>query len=63
MKDLSIQIYIFNKHNELYDYQFQFRKLYSIHMAIIRLTEKLSNALDDGSKVVGMFLDSSQAFD
>ena len=31
--------------------------------AIITLTDKLSNALDDGRKVVGMFLDSSQAFD
>ena len=29
----------------------------------ITLIDKLSNALDDGSEVVGMFLDFSQAFD
>ena len=47
----------------LYDYQFGFRKLYSTHMALITLIDKLSNALDEGSKVVGIFLDFSKAFD
>ena len=56
-------IEFFNKHNVLYDYQFGFRKLYSTHMALITLIDKLSNALDEGSKVVGIFLDFSKAFD
>ena len=56
-------IEFFNKHSVLYDYQFGFRKLYSTHMALITLIDKLSNALDEGSKVVGIFLDFSKAFD
>ena len=51
---------------KIYQYSYifiQFRKLYSIHMALITLTDILSNALDDGSKVAGKFLDFSQAFD
>ena len=56
-------IEFFNKHNVIYDYQFGFRKLYSTHMALITLIDKLSGALDDGSKVVGIFLDFSKAFD
>ena len=32
-------------------------------MALITLIDKLSGALDDGSKVVGIFLDFSKAFD
>ena len=56
-------IEIFNKHSVLYDYQFGFRKLYSTRMALITLIDKMSNALDKGSKVVGIFLDFSKAFD
>ena len=56
-------IEIFNKHSVLYDYQFGIRKLYSTHMALITLIDKMSNALDEGSKVVGIFLDFSKAFD
>ena len=56
-------IEIFNKHSVLYDYQFGIRKLYSTHMALITLIDKMSNALDEGSKVVGIFLDLSKAFD
>ena len=56
-------IEFFNKHSVLYDYQFGFRKLYSTHMALITLIDKLSNALDEGSRVVGIFLDFSKAFD
>ena len=51
-------IELFNEHNVLYDYQFRFHKLYSTHMALIALIDKLSNAL-----VVGIFLDLSKAFD
>ena len=39
---IKIWIYdIFNKHNVLYDYQFEFHTLYSIHIASITLTDKL----------------------
>ena len=55
-------IEFFNKHNVIYDYQFGFRKLYSTHMALIRLIDKLSGALDDESKVVGILFDFSKAF-
>ena len=56
-------IEFFNKHNEFYDYHFGFRKLFLTHMALITLINKLSNALDEGSRVVGIFLDFSYAFD
>ena len=55
-------IEFFNKHNGIYDYQFGFRKLPSTHMALITLTDKLSSAFDEGSKVNGIFLDFSRAF-
>ena len=35
-------IEFFNKHSVLYDYQFGFRKLYSTHMALITLIDKLA---------------------
>ena len=39
---IKIWIYnIFNKHNVLYDYQFKFHTLYSIHIALITLIDKL----------------------
>ena len=54
-------IEFFDKHSVLYDNQFGFRKLYSTHMTLITLIHKLSNALDEGIKVVGIFHDT--AFD
>ena len=56
-------IEFFNKHSVLYDNQFGFRKLYSTHMTLTTLIHKLSNALDEGIKVVGIFLGFSKAFD
>ena len=39
---IKIWIYnIFNKHNVLYDYRFKFHTLYSIHIALITLIDKL----------------------
>ena len=52
-----------NKHKILYDYQFGFREKYSTYLALITLTEKISNALDEGKQVIGIFLDFSKAFD
>lgn len=53
----------FNKHNVLYKYQFGFRKGHSTDMALVTLIEKVSNALEKGEYVLGLFLDFSKAFD
>lgn len=52
-----------NKHNLLYNLQFGFRKGYNTNLALITLIDKLSEALDNGNHVVGVFLDFSKAFD
>ena len=50
-----------NRHGLLY--QFGFRKGKSTHMALIRLIDKITEALDQGDIVIGIFLDFSKAFD
>ena len=52
-----------NIENILYDKQFGFRKLHSTQMALILLIDKVSNALESGDFVLGVFLDFSKAFD
>ena len=52
-----------NKHKVLYDYQFGFRQKYSTYMALLTLVDRVSNALDQGDAVIGIFLDFSKAFD
>lgn len=52
-----------NKHNLLYKFQFGFRKDYNTNLALITLIDKISDALDSGKNVVGVFLDFSKAFD
>lgn len=52
-----------NKHNVLYKYQFGFRKKYSTSMALIVLLDKISDALQNGEFVLGVFLDFKKAFD
>ena len=47
----------------LYEYQFGFQKGKSIHLAIMMLVDKITEALDQGETVVGVLLDFSQAFD
>ena len=49
--------------NLLYKYQFGFRKNHSTVMALTTLTDKISNAVEDGDYVMGVFLDFSKAFD
>ena len=47
----------------LYEFQFGFRKKHSTHLALLILLDKLTKALDDGKKAIGIFLDFSKAFD
>ena len=52
-----------NRHGLLYEYQFGFQKGKSTHMALITLIDKITEALDQGELVIGIFLDFSKAFD
>ena len=52
-----------NKCNLLYRYQFGFRTNHSPNLALIYLVDKISNALENGEYVLGLFLDFSKAFD
>ena len=47
----------------LYKYQFGFRKSHSTSHAIIPLIDRVSQALDTGKYVVGLYLDIRKAFD
>lgn len=51
------------KHNVLYKYQFGFRKKLSTEMALIIAKDKISDEMDDGNSVIGIFLDFTKAFD
>ena len=50
-------------HNILYDNRFGVREKYSSYMALITLIDHLSEALERGEAVIGLFLDFSKAFD
>ena len=52
-----------NDNKLLYDYQFGFQKGKFTYMAMVILIEKISEALDRGDCVIGVFLDFSKAFD
>ena len=52
-----------NENNLLYKYQFGFRKGHSTEHALISLVDKISEELDSGKQVLGVFLDFSKAFD
>ena len=52
-----------NENGLLYKYQFGFREGHSPNLAIIFLVDKISNALEEGDYVLGLFLDFSKAFD
>ena len=52
-----------NEKKLLYEYQFGFQRGKSTHMALLVFLDKISEALDRGECVIGMFLDFSKAFD
>ena len=52
-----------NDNKLLYDYQFGSQKGKSTYMAMVILIDKISEALDRGGCVIGVFLDFSKAFD
>ena len=56
-------IHYINENKLLYKYQFGFQTGKSTHMALIVLLDKISEALDMGECVIGVFLDFSKAFD
>ena len=47
----------------MYKYQFGFQKGTSTYMAVLTLVDKISEALNNGDYVIGVFLDFSKAFD
>ena len=52
-----------NNNNLLYEYQFGFREKHSPNLAMIYLVDKISNALQNGEYVLGLYLEFSKAFD
>ena len=52
-----------DNNNLLYEYQFGFREKHSPNLAVIYLVDKISNALQNGEYVLGLYLDLSEAFD
>ena len=50
-------------YNILINNQFGFRKSHSSYLAFMALTNEMSDAIENGDHVVGIFLDFSKAFD
>ena len=58
------RLYTFlNNNNIIYDLQFGFRQQYSTSHALIKITENIRKALDDGNIGCGVFVDLQKAFD
>ena len=55
--------YYVTKNNILSKYQFGVRKGYSTDMALTILIDKITNAMDKGEHIIGLFLDLEKAFD
>ena len=51
------------KHNCIYKLQFGFRKKHSTNHALMKLTENIRHALDNGNYSCGVFIDLQKAFD
>ena len=57
-------MYTFLENNKLiYKKQFGFRRAYSVNHALISITERIRNLLDNQNYVYGTFIDSEKAFD
>ena len=52
-----------NKNNIIYNSQFGFRQQYSTSHALIKITENIRKALDDGNIGCGDFVDLQKGFD
>jgi hypothetical protein len=52
-----------NENNILYSNQFGFRRQHATYKAIITLLDKISQAIEKGEYVIGIFIDLSKAFD
>ena len=52
-----------NKFDRLYAHQYGFSKNRSTYMALLSLVDNLTQALENGEHVVGVYLDFSKAFD
>ena len=58
------RLFIFVTNNDLlYKYQFGFQRGKSTYMGLLLLVDKITEALDKGECVVGIFLDFSKTFD
>ena len=58
------RVYKFLEENKcLYSLQFGFRRKHSTTHALIQITEKIRNALDEGNHACGVFIDLQKAFD
>ena len=53
----------FDKYNILYQNQFGFPQGHSSHHALITLVNKITQSIDSGDMVIGIFLDLKKAFD
>ena len=56
-------IEFFECKNTIYEFQFGFRKKYNANLALTYLTNKIINANEQHSNVLGIFLDFRKAFD
>ena len=63
-KAIYTRMYTFLENNKLiYKKQFGFRRAYSVNHALISITERIRNLLDNQNYVCGIFIDLEKAFD
>ena len=53
-------VFYFDKYNILYQNQFGFSQGHSSHHALITLVNKITQSLDSGDMVIGIFLDKKK---
>ena len=57
------RFYTFLNNNNIYSLQFGFRQQYSTSHVLIKITENIRKAPDDGNVDCGIFVDLQKAFD